>query len=257
MNQPRPPILIQPKTVFAVLCLATAFLGGAHLAALTMKLLGHERVFGLVRLFDMDRERNIPTLFSTCLFLANSFLCLGIARATWLQNKPAKTWCFLSLLLFFFAIDEFCQVHEYVGEAAERLLAVPDSFFVPTWLIPYAVVGILFLAVLLPFWMRQERRIRRLMAASAAIFIGGAAGVELLAGKYVVAAYGERPEEFNMNVDLWYGLLVVVEETFEMLGLAMLGFTLLTLLQRTHGGLILMLPGSAASGGHKFERADE
>lgn len=249
MKSSQSSIIIQPRAALLVLIAMIALLAGAHLVGLTMKQLNHERVFGLVRLFDMDRERNIPTLFSTCLFLASSFLSFTVARARWLREQPAKTWLLLSLVLLFLAVDEFCQIHEYLKDPTRKLLDVPDGFFGPAWVIPYGIAALAFFAVMVPFLMSQEKPIRRLLASSGAIFVGGAVGVEMLTGKYISLAEAARPDTFNMNVDLWYGVFVAIEESLEMLGVTILVFTLLTLLQKTYGGLTMTLPG-----GNSFQR---
>lgn len=244
MNASRSPITVQPRIVFLALCLIIALLAGGHLAALTMKQLGHERVFGLVRLVDMDRERNLPTLFSTCMFLVSSLLCFGVWRARRLEMRPVNTWLFLSGLLLFLAVDECCQVHEYFKDPTRDMLGTSRGFFGPAWVIPYGIAACLLFAVLIPFFIRQEKPIRRLLAISAGTFMAGAVGLEMLAGKYIALSEAKLGDEFSMSMDLKYGLFVAAEESLEMLGLAISIFALMTLLQKTHGGLVINLPAS-------------
>ena len=65
---------VYPSGAFLGLAVCSSVLLAAYLTGLVLKLNGHSRVFGLVRLSDMDLERNIPTFFSTGLLMTGSFL---------------------------------------------------------------------------------------------------------------------------------------------------------------------------------------
>ncbi|MPY69469.1 MAG: hypothetical protein GEU92_05225, partial [Alphaproteobacteria bacterium] len=59
-----------PKRVAIALCGILAFLLIAHGLGLVMTYgFGHGRIFGLVRLFNIAVEQNVPTLFATLLLL--------------------------------------------------------------------------------------------------------------------------------------------------------------------------------------------
>ena len=241
MSMPGSRITITPSALLRAMVWMIVFLAAAHLAGLTSKQLGHERVFDLVRLFDMDRERNIPTLFSTCLFLLNGLVCLAIWKVRSREGLPAATWLVLAGTLFFLGADEFCQIHEYVNERLQTIFHT-SGFFGPVWIIPYGIAAVILFTMLVPFFLRLEPGTRKLMALAAAVFLSGAVGIEMITGKYIALAEARRGDAFNMMVDLGYGLFVVVEESLEMLGLVVLSYALLGLLQKAHGGFGVVVP---------------
>ncbi len=58
-------ILLSPRKVTRFLAGVIIFLSLAHLAGLiSTYYLGHNHVFGLVPLFDLNSERNLPTLYA-------------------------------------------------------------------------------------------------------------------------------------------------------------------------------------------------
>ena len=60
--------------------------------------------------FNMDREFNIPTLFSSTIMLACAYILNEIKKVS--EKLPSKDWRLLSKIFIFLAIDEFFQIHE-------------------------------------------------------------------------------------------------------------------------------------------------
>ena len=64
-----------PRSVARFLSAMIVCLLCAHATGLVMRLgFGHDSVYGLVPLFDVNVEGNIPTFFSVCLGLCNAAL---------------------------------------------------------------------------------------------------------------------------------------------------------------------------------------
>jgi hypothetical protein len=62
---PSPTVSINPQRVMLVLLVAAAALLGASLAGQVLKyVFNHDHVFGLVNLFNVDGEMNLPTWYS-------------------------------------------------------------------------------------------------------------------------------------------------------------------------------------------------
>jgi hypothetical protein len=237
MVEQRPTITLNPRKVIYFLSSVIIFLFLANLIVLLMKyLLGHERVFGLVPLFDFDEEKNVPTFFSTYLFLINAILFLGLWKAERITSKPHKFWILLSVIFCFLAIDEFCMLHELIIFPLGTLLNT-SGFFLFAWIIPYGIAFILLGIVGLPILWRIERRIRFLFGLSAVIFITGAIGFEMIGGKYVdeMDIIGEK--------DIVYALMTTSEELLEMIGLIILTYALLLLIRTKCGGFMVLFRG--------------
>ena len=80
--------------------------------------LGHGRIFGLVGLFHLNREANIPTLFSTFQLLLASGLLSIIAVARKNQGeRDYLYWLGLATGFLFLSIDEGAQIHELLMTA--------------------------------------------------------------------------------------------------------------------------------------------
>lgn len=190
--------------------------------------LGHDHVFGLVPLFNIAIEQNIPTLFASLLLLANGFLFLALHRTGERSRYARFAWLTLAAVFCFLGIDEAALIHERLSAPVKEHFPVEGYLFF-AWVIPYgiatAAIGGL---VLYPLW-RLGWRYRLLFGAAALTYIGGAVGVEIVGGNYYRA--------HEQQVDLTYRLYQTVEESLEITGLIILLYTLLDLLRRRAAGL--------------------
>ena len=76
-------VLLTPRRVLIACLTITGALLLAHLAALfVMHGMGRDHAFGLVPLFDVNRESNAPTLFSSILLLSigGALVAAGLAE---------------------------------------------------------------------------------------------------------------------------------------------------------------------------------
>ena len=207
-----------------------------NVAGLFMRyVLGHGAVFGLIPLFDFDREHNIPTLFSTSLFLINATLFFVVWKLRNKEDKNQWIWLLLSGLFCFFAIDELSEIHERLIIPVRTTLNT-SGFLYFAWVIPYSIAGLLLTIFLIPFFMRIEKKIRKWFAVSALTYIVGAIGVEMI-GAYYLSSKGE--------FDILYGFITTLEESMEISGLIMFIFTLLSLIQKKYQGLMIIIPSAS------------
>ena len=71
-------LLLQPRPVTVFLSAVVLLLTGAHLLGLVFRYgLDHDHVYGLVPLFNLNIEQNVPTLYSTLTL----FFC-GVLQST-------------------------------------------------------------------------------------------------------------------------------------------------------------------------------
>jgi hypothetical protein len=206
-----------------VLLLVVASLAGQVAAHLTDRV----RVLGLVRLFYVDAERNAPTAFSTGLLLLAAALLGLISR---LEARPvgssAAHWAALSLGFLVMAADEAFEFHEGWVKPVRRLIGEDTLgvlFF--AWVVPGAV---LVLVVAMFFWSfvwRLPAPTRLGFLTAAALFLGGAVGMELIGGRFA---------ELHGGDNATYVVIVTVEETLEMAGVIVFIRALLAYLADHH-----------------------
>jgi hypothetical protein len=175
-------------------------------------MLGHAFLNGLVPLFYVDTEQNIPTYFSVFLILIAASLLAVIAILTGKQRIPnVSKWVILSFGFLLMALDEAFQFHERLNIPVGQLLGdgTLGVFYFP-WVIPGTalvfVLGLFFLRFLLD--LPATTRFMFLLAAI--IYIGGAIGVELI---------GSSHAELHGYENWAYSMIATVEESLEMAGL--------------------------------------
>lgn len=200
----------------------------AHGVGLVMTYaLGHGNLLGLVPLFNLATETNVPTFFATFLLMLNTLL-FAFVWWTGAEREPgSRVWLFLAFVFVFLALDEFAMIHELLIEPVRAWLDTGGLLYF-AWLIPYAAAIVVIGAAVAPAIWKLGNRFRALFGLAAALYLGGAMGVEMLGGRYYEAQ--------QATVDLRYRLFQTVEETLEFSGLILLVYTLLELLRlRTKG----------------------
>ena len=208
-------ITIRATTVGSVLAAIIGFLLTAHLVLYFGRLeLGMGQVYGLKPRFDLGGEGNIPAFYSAAALLLAGVLLLFIARLRFGDGDRHRWgWLGLGLGFLFMALDEATQIHEL-------LYRVP-GFDSGAWLwtVPFGVLLLIIGAVFLRFLLDLDPKYRRLFLLSAALFLGGAIGMELISD----VAIGGTNQRANWPA----ALLTSVEEGLEMSGVALFIVSLL------------------------------
>lgn len=165
----------------------------------------------LVELLNLDRERSIPTLYAFSALQFSAFLLGLIAYTKHQLSQPYSFhWGLLSAIFLFLALDEGTAIHEN--------LITPSV----SWVTPYLILLSFFLLGLIPFIKHLPSQTRRLFIISGMVFVGGAAGVEVIGGQYLHNYGGDAP----------YLILVTIEEFMEMLGIVIFIYALLVYIER-------------------------
>lgn len=173
--------------------------------------------WGVVTLLHFDREQNLPTLFSVLLLLGASGLAVRQASAQPDQAVLRTGWRIVATVLALMAIDEFASVHERV-DAAMRYYLGTDFLPYAAWPIPY-VLGLAALGAMLWRWLLALDRWQAVaLLIAGTIYLGGAVGMEFIAGEYLTHI---DPHHAGVT-DLRRDLLATLEETLEMTGLILL-----------------------------------
>jgi hypothetical protein len=177
-----------------------------------------------VRLFQLNEEQNLPTWYSSALLLFCAAVSWAISVSEKLPKAPSATqWKILGLLFLAFSIDETATIHERFLDLLARTLEV-HRVLSYEWLIPgiIIIVGITFWFVL--FAARLPPGVRGLFIAGWVVFVSGLLLFETLAG-YAHPLQTHRQKMLHI-------LFTSVEELLEMVGVCLLGYSLLLYRQR-------------------------
>jgi hypothetical protein len=226
---------------------AVVFLLGVHTALQAGRfMLERDYAPALIRLFDVDREGNVPTWFSALALLLCAGLLVLIASSSREQGHPyARHWAALAVIFVGLSLDEAASIHEMSivlvreilggrgaldqvgGALLRRFLGVSGAQYF-AWVIPAVVaVGVAGLSYL-PFLRHLPAPTRTGIIMAGLIYFGGALGVEL-AGAWVADRLGQ----------VAYVVAAGIEEALEMTGTVFFARVLASYLVRLHGSVTL------------------
>ena len=183
---------------------------------------------------NMDRELNLPTLFSTMLLLTAARLLMQLSKAS--LQESADDWTLLSRIFMFLAVDEALQIHE--------ILILPDlrhhihPALASTWVIPYGLVALGLLWRFRHFLTTLSAKTSNSFHRAGAVYITGAIGMEMV-GSFAVRSGIIRLHSF------WYGLITGTEESLEIMGLILFIHALMQELIKQRGKQTWILKFSA------------
>src|SRR3972149_7933048 len=101
-------IVIRPKKVTIVIAaMASSLILAGIVGVFSRFVLGLATVFGLVEMFDLDAEGNIPTYFSTILIFGCFVLLCFIGVVRKMADKTYFLWLLLAAIFLFLSFDEF------------------------------------------------------------------------------------------------------------------------------------------------------
>ena len=179
---------------------------------------------------NMDRELNLPTLFSSALLLMAAMLMQRLGQSS--DPIEAQDWCFLSKIFIFLTLDEALQIHEILIIPGLRYQVHPA--LASTWVVPYAVLALILLWRFRRFLGSISRATASRLLRSGAVYIGGAIGMEM------IGSFAVRSNLIRLHSP-WYGAITGLEEALELLGIVLLIDALLRALLDQRNGLDLTL----------------
>lgn len=182
--------------------------------------------------FDIGAEGNAAVWFASMVwFLVGAFAALAAVTA----QRFRTSWWLFAAVGFVASADEAGALHERLFVVGDRMAPyLPfDTFY--NWVIPGAVIALVVGALLLRLLLALRRRVAVALAASAALFLLGALGIESLTG------FVDRREGMS---DLYLGLMYI-EETCELIGVAgaVVALSSMFRVARRHGGLTVTFHG--------------
>lgn len=153
-----------------------------HLSAILLNAyLPSDQTAQLISWFDLDGERNIPTVYSGLILGCCAFI--SFLLSTRKNRTPERLrWAFLALLFFYLAFDEILVIHEVFAEPIRDFLSIAaDSPLFHAWVIPAAAVGLAIGGF--AYFIRHHSEIsqlQRTVFAYIAILAGGVIFLEIL-----------------------------------------------------------------------------
>ncbi len=241
-------IHVSPSGVAKALTGTICFLVAASMAGQISALyFGRGTLFGMVNLFNLDREANVPTWYASVTLLACAVLLAFIA-ASKRQSRDSwwRYWAGLSAVFAYLSVDEGASIHELTIEPVRALLGTSGVLHW-AWVVPgmIAVIGLGLLY--LRFVLALPRSTRNLFIVAGSLFVGGALVVEMLGAGWFVQA-GRR--------NIGYVLFWTVEEALEMAGIVVFLYALMRYIGDALGPIVLSFGGREQHAAEQTEEMD-
>jgi hypothetical protein len=220
VSQPIAELNISPKRLIKqclVIIVGLAIL--STLGQISRHIYGYGSLLGGVDLFYVDAEANIPTAYSSFIWVLCSFASAIIALSKkQMGDRSSKYWQGFALTFAYLALDEVAAIHE-LFLSLRRVWNLGGVFYF-IWIIPGSLFVLFFVVKYFGFLKTLPTKTRTLMILAGGIFVMGAIGVEMIGGWYT--------EAFGFQADLTYALIATTEEILEMIGVLMLLYALLS-----------------------------
>jgi hypothetical protein len=209
-------ITFEPKKVVTVLGAIVIFLILANMVGIVSKYFFGSHRIGL---FDIDREGNIPTLYSAVTELLCAGLLAIIATARKRQEKRDYLyWAGLAIIFLFLAIDDGVALHENIIRPLRTALHTSGVLYF-AWVIPYGIFVIILALIYLRFLFSLPVRTRYMIILAGLIYVGGAAGFEMIGGKWT---------ELHGQENVAYELITTCEQSLQMAGILVFVYALMS-----------------------------
>jgi hypothetical protein len=188
----------------------------------------------LYALLNMDWEGNIPTAFSALDLLLAALLLFSLSHRDSHEGGPWRTrYLGLGGLFLFLACDELFGLHERLSTTITRHAHTHSRLALGTVLLALVILPLI--GVFFGRWLLAlPRRLALVMLLSAAMFLAGAVGMEVVSIGYASVR--------GTKATLMYQMLALLEEALEMIGIALFNYALLELLCRQTPQVRLRIP---------------
>lgn len=226
-------ISISPRKAFRYLCAAIVLLTAMSTLMITFLYFFRwpegSPMFSAVKIFWLDTEGNLPTLYQTFALLICAGLLALISSITVSEKESYIVhWKIMAVLFFYLGVDEGAHIHEVVMDIFEQelmgilLVQNKTAIMVIVYFLVFLII-IVFVFSYMRFLLHLPRFSRRLFILSGIIYVGGALGLEII-GQFFAIIHSKR--------EPIYGGLATVEEFMEMIGIAIFIYALLNYLSK-------------------------
>ena len=213
-------IIISGKKVFRIIVIIIGVLVFLSIIGqISVHFFEHKRLLGFVELFHLERENNFPTFFQTTLIFFSALIIFFILKFNITKEKiPKHYWITLLIMFLYMGTDEIVGLHEKITYIIEKIYGYQMHGFL---YFPWVIIGIIIALVFIIYFsfliIKIDKKIRRMLIISAFLYLFGEIIVEMISGFYA--------DKFGM--DFTYQLLVTLEESTAMFGIAIFIKTLI------------------------------
>lgn len=185
-------------------------------------------LFGFVPLLDVGQDQSIPAWYSALLLLSCSVLLAVISFVV--KNAGGRyvnRWRVLAIIFLYLSVDEGASIHEKVGRLTRDIFESRGSELGgPAWVIPGVALVLIFVLAYLKFFFHLPTKLRFLVLAAGVIYVGSTMGLEVFYAYY--ASLVPPPREMTTLQQIGRILIITTEELFEMFGLIVFIYALLS-----------------------------
>jgi hypothetical protein len=133
---------------------------------------------GLIRMFYLDGEANIPSWFQSMMLLVCAFL-LFVSGAKENSATFGFYWRAISIVFVGLSMDEAASIHEGLSNQLSMILHT-SRFLLYAWVIPGGLFVLAFILWLVPFLKSLHQSTRRRFVVAGATYVLGAIGWEMV-----------------------------------------------------------------------------
>jgi hypothetical protein len=234
----RATLTLSPRAIVSGLACAAAVLVVISICLhLFTHYTGHDHLYGVVPLFDLDEEANVPSFFGAMLLLLAATLVALQAHTQYATGgRDRRRWALLALVVLAMAFDEAASAHELLTKPLRAALGAHGGFLHFTWVVPGVLVVIAFALAYQGFFRRLPSRVRGGVFIAGVLYLGGALGMEMVSARYAAL--------HSIDTLFYKAVLVSIEEGMEMAGIIVLVRALLLQLSLSSPVLALRFAGS-------------
>ncbi|HEX2153882.1 MAG TPA: hypothetical protein VHL52_07885 [Acidimicrobiia bacterium] len=184
------------------------------------------------RLANVDAENAFPTWLAAVLMTGAAGLSAVLGRDEHRrEGSYARHWYVLAAIMAVLSVDEVAALHEATAGPLRAALDLSGLFYYG-WVVP-ALIGVVVLTVAYGrFVLALRAPAKGRVVLAAALFVGGAVGLEMVAGLFAGTAARDGAGFF---------LLATTEEVMELAGLILLIDTFLLLLEDRRPRILVTL----------------
>ena len=176
-------------------------------------------LISIMDLFSVNAEGTIPTWYATLLLFITAVLLAFIASTKYRTGAPYRLhWAGLAVIFLYLSIDEGVAIHEIFSDPLQELFNT-SGYLTFGWLIIFVPLLLLFALAYLRFLIHLPPRTRNLFILAGIIYVGGAVIVESISA---------NRWDLDGGVTFPYLAIATVEEFFEMAGIIVFIYALLS-----------------------------
>lgn len=220
----RTEIIPDPRRIASFLGIVSLYLAvqslfGEHLLENVLSGDIDSPIIQFIDLLSVNAEQTIPTWYATVLLFVAAALLAFIAAFKQSNRDPYRRhWIGLAIIFGYLSMDEGAVIHEIMADPLQAAFNT-SGYLAFSWQIAAVPLLVIFVLVYLRFLLRLPPSTRNLFILAGSLYVGGALVVEAIsANRWYV----------DGGVSFPYLAIGTIEELFEMLGMVVFIYALLT-----------------------------